>query len=58
MNSEVNRLFGDNTKLHTLTDWTPQYSGIDGFRRGIINTVKWFESDQNMSYYRPCSYTI
>ena len=32
--SEVNRLFGDNTLLRELTNWTPKYGGVDGFRRG------------------------
>ena len=32
--SEVNRLYGDNTRLLQLTDWQPSFSGLDGFRRG------------------------
>ena len=32
-NSEVSRLYGDNNLLRNLTDWTPNFSGIDGFKR-------------------------
>ena len=32
--SEVNRLFGDNSRLRQLTGWQPSYGGLDGFRRG------------------------
>ena len=32
-NSEVSRLFGDNTKLKSLTNWEPKFGGLDGFQR-------------------------
>ena len=32
-NSEVNRLFGDNSLILKLTDWSPKYSGIEGFKK-------------------------
>ena len=34
VNSEVNRLLGDNTKLKKLTKWEPKYSGLEGFEKG------------------------
>ena len=30
-NSEVNRLFGDNSLLLKLTDWNPSFGGHEGF---------------------------
>ena len=49
--SEVNRLFGCNKKLLKMTDWDPHYSGHDGFREGLKNTIKWFTDPQNLSFY-------
>ena len=40
--SEVTRLFGDNSKLRELTSWEPSFGGLDGFRAGLITTIKWF----------------
>ena len=34
-NSEVSRLFGDNTKLKKFTNWQPKFSGLDGFKKGL-----------------------
>ena len=36
-NSEVNRLYGDNTLLKELTGWQPSFGGLDGFERGLKN---------------------
>ena len=58
ISSEVNRLFGDNTKLLKLTEWKPQYNGINGFRRGLEKTIDWFVDPMNLSYYRPDQYAV
>ena len=34
-----------------MTDWDPHYSGYDGFREGLKNTIKWFSDPQNLSCY-------
>ncbi len=57
-NSEVNRLFGDNTLIKELTNWNPKYSGMDGFKRGLEHTVEWFSKDENISFYRPDSFSL
>lgn len=54
--SEVNRLFGDNRLLKELTGWEPKYSGIDGFCKGLENTIDWFLKDRNRSFLRPEEY--
>lgn len=41
-NSEVERLFADHTKIMKLTNWKPEYAGIDGFKRGLIKTIDWY----------------
>ena len=45
--SEVNRLFGDNTRLCRLTGWKPAYGGLEGFRRGLSVTAEWFSQPDN-----------
>ena len=47
-NSEVFRLFGDNTKICRLTDWRPQYSIEDGLRE----TITWFSDPANLAKYK------
>lgn len=56
--SEVNRLYGDNQLLLNLTDWVPAYGGLDGFRRGLALTAKWFSDPHNLSHYRPGRYAL
>jgi NAD dependent epimerase/dehydratase len=56
--SEVNRLFGDNTRLRQLTGWQPAYGGMEGFRRGLEKTAAWFVDPANLALYRPGSYAV
>jgi len=56
--SEVNRLFGDNSRLRELTGWQPAYGGLDGFRRGLALTAEWFCDPANLARYRPGSYAV
>ena len=43
--SEVERLFACNKKAKLLMDWSPKFSGIKGFRKGLENTISWFIKD-------------
>lgn len=56
--SEVNRLFGDNSRLRELTGWQPAFGGLDGFRQGLQNTAEWFSDPANLARYRPGSYAV
>ena len=56
--SEVNRLFGDNTRLRQLTGWQPSYGGLEGFRRGLVQTAEWFSDPSNLVRYRPGTYVV
>jgi NAD dependent epimerase/dehydratase len=56
--SEVNRLFGDNSRLRELTGWQPAYGGLDGFRRGLARTAEWFNDPANLARYRPGIYAL
>lgn len=46
--SEVFRLWGDNTKITTLTDWRPQYS----IEQGLAETIEWFTKKENLAKYK------
>ena len=52
LNSEVNRLFGSNKKIFTLTDWSLDYGGIEGFKKGLKITIDWFAISKNLSIYK------
>ena len=51
-NSEVNRLWADNTKIKELTEWTPQYS-LD---EGLNETIQWIKN--NMQYFKTDIYNV
>lgn len=57
-NSEVNRLFASNKKAKDLLNWTPEYSGLAGFRAGITQTIEWFKDHVNLSKYKSGTYNI
>ena len=52
LNSEVNRLFGSNKKIFSLTDWSLEYGGIEGFKKGLKITIDWFTNSKNLSLYK------
>jgi NAD dependent epimerase/dehydratase len=56
--SEVERLWADNKKASDLLAWKPEYSGLEGFKRGMKETVNWFAKPGNLSYYKPDVYNI
>lgn len=51
-NSEVDRLWADNSKAQKLLDWSPNYRGIEGFREGIKKTYDWFSNPENVEKYK------
>ena len=57
-NSEVERLWADNSKAKKLFDWEPKYSGKDGFKRGLIETIEWFQNPGNLSRYKAGIYNL
>lgn len=56
--SEVKRLLPDNSLAKNLLGWSPEFGGIEGFRRGLEKTIEWFVSPDNLAKYRPGSYTL
>ena len=57
-NSEVERLWADNSKAKTLFGWQPNYGGRDGFKRGIAETAQWFARPENLRGYKADVYNI
>lgn len=51
-NSEVNRLWADNTKIKELTDWRPQYD----IEAGLKETIGWIKN--NMQYFKTDIYNV
>jgi NAD dependent epimerase/dehydratase len=58
VDSEVERLWADNKKAKQLFNWQPAYDGREGFKRGIAETVKWFEQSGNLNGYKTDEYNI
>lgn len=57
-NSEVERLWAANDKARELLGWTPGYGGLDGFRRGLAETVAWFIEARNLAAYKAEIYNL
>jgi dTDP-glucose 4,6-dehydratase len=57
-NSEVERLWADNRKAKRLFGWEPSYGGVDGFKRGLAETVRWFVDPANLAMYKADLYNI
>lgn len=56
--SEVERLWADNHKAKKLTNWEPQYSGQQGFKRGLQETISWFLDSKNLQQYKADIYNV
>lgn len=53
-NSEVFRLWGDNTLIKKLTNWEPEYS----IEQGLNETIKWFTKPDNLAKYKATIYNL
>jgi NAD dependent epimerase/dehydratase len=57
-NSEVERLFSNNSKAKELFGWQPELAGLDGFTIGLERTVDWFTKPENLARYRVDTYVV
>ena len=57
-NSEVERLWADNSKAKELFGWQPNYGGRDGFKRGLAETISWFGESENLRSYKSDIYNV
>jgi len=53
-NSEVFRLWCDNSKIKSLTGFEPKHS----IREGLEKTVEWFTKPENLAKYKPGLYNV
>ena len=56
--SEVERLLASNEKAQELLGWRPQYGGLEGFRRGLAETVDWFRDPAHLAVYKSDIYNL
>ena len=56
--SEVERLCSNIRQAELVLDWKPEYSGRDGFIRGLEQTVAWFRDPANLGRYKSDQYNI
>lgn len=52
--SEVNRLFGDNSKLMSMSEWRPKYS----LKEGLAESIEWFRNPENLRQYKANIYNV
>ena len=56
--SEVERLWASNAKAQALLDWQPHYGGLAGFRRGLSETIAWFQNLKHLAAYKADIYNL
>ncbi|OGT34838.1 MAG: NAD-dependent dehydratase [Gammaproteobacteria bacterium RIFCSPHIGHO2_12_FULL_37_14] len=56
--SEVERLWANNQKALTLTNWRPEFSDKAGFERGLRETIDWFLKNQSHAGYKSGIYNV
>lgn len=58
VNSEVERLWADNSKARELFGWRPEFGGREGLRCGLQKTIAWFVDESNLARYKTGVYNI
>jgi NAD dependent epimerase/dehydratase len=57
-NSEVERLWADNSKARQQLGWSPEFGGLNGMRRGLEQTAQWFMDPANLARYKADVYNV
>lgn len=57
-NSEVQRLWADNSKAKRLTGWIPEHGSESGFKEALRKTIEWFVIPENFKLYHPNRYQV
>ena len=57
-NSEVERLWADNSKALEILGWRPSYAGLNGFREGLSKSIDWFTQPENLKLYKSGVYNL
>jgi len=53
-NSEVERLYGDNSKILELTKWESKHT----LKQGLKETIEWFSIKENLQQYKSDIYNV
>ena len=56
--SEVTQLVSSNIKAKKILGWKPKFSNLNGFKRGLENTITWFKNPENIKYYKSNMYNV
>jgi len=56
--SEVNQLVSSNIKAKKILGWKPKFSNLNGFKKGLENTIAWFRKPENIKYYKSSMYNV
>lgn len=56
--SEVERLLASSDKAREVLGWRPRYAGLEGFRRGLGETIAWFSNPENLTAYKADIYNV
>lgn len=56
--SEVERLLASNEMALRLLGWKPHVCGREGLRRGLMQTISWFNNPSNLACYKADVYNV
>jgi NAD dependent epimerase/dehydratase len=56
--SEVERLWASNEKAKRVLGWEPRFTGVDGLKSGLIETISWFRDARNLTRYKSKQYNL
>ncbi len=56
--SEVDRLYSSNSKARKILGWQPQYGQLEGFKKGLKETIEWFIQPNNLINYKTNIYNV
>ena len=57
-NSEVDKLQSSNKKAKKILKWVPKYIHKKGLQKGLHETIKWFQKEENIKKYNSQNYGI
>ncbi len=57
-NSEVFRLLASNKKAKKILSWEPKFTGVNGFKTSLKETLEWFSQKENLKLYKSNIYNV
>ena len=56
--TEVERLYASSSKFKKIINWSPDYSGKNGFKKGLSETINWFKKNDVSFNHQLNNYNI